>query len=221
MTRPSITERRSPLQFFLLVFVLAIPLWWVGALHPVELLPGLPLSSLAVFCPVIAASILVCREAKRSGVTELLKRAFDYGRTQAKVWYVPTVLVMPGISLLAYGWMRLARIPLPALQSPGVAALLMLPFSFIAALGEELGWSGYAIDPLQDRWNALRASILLGLVTATWHFVPLLQADRSATWIAWWSLAVVAERVIQVWLYNNTGKSVLAAAVFHATVNIT
>ena len=91
---------------------------------------------------------------------------------------------------------------------------------FVAALGEELGWSGYVIDPMQDRWNALQASILLGLVWAAWHWVPLVQAHRSAAWIAWWSLNTVALRVLIVWLYNNTGKSVFAAALFHAFANV-
>jgi membrane protease YdiL (CAAX protease family) len=220
MTPPFVTERRSPLKFFLLVFVLSIPLWLIGAVIPLELLPGLPVGTLNVFCPLIAASILVYREDKASGVTELLKRSFDYRRTQAKVWYVPTVLLMPGISVLAYGVMRLLRLPLPAPQFPGVAALVLFLVSFVAALGEELGWSGYAIDPLQDRWNALQASIFLGLVGATWHIIPLLQVDRSPTWIAWQCLNMVALRVLQVWLYNNMGKSVFAAALFHVMVNV-
>jgi hypothetical protein len=42
-------------------------------------------SSLAVFCPLVAASILVYRENQPAGVTELLKRSFDYGRIRAKV----------------------------------------------------------------------------------------------------------------------------------------
>ena len=220
MTTPFITERRSPLKFFLLVFALSIPLWLIGAVIALELLPGLPLSTLNVFCPLIAASILVYREDKASGVTELLKRSFDYRRTQAKVWYVPTVLLMPGISVLAYGLMCLLRLPLPAPQFPGVAALVLFLVSFIAALGEELGWSGYAIDPMQDRWNALQASILLGLVWATWHIVPLVQAQRSPAWLAWWCLFTVALRVLLVWIYNNTGKSVFAAALCHAIANV-
>jgi membrane protease YdiL (CAAX protease family) len=179
MTTPFITERRSPLKFFLLVFALSIPLWLIGAVTPLQLLPGLPVSSLDVFCPLIAASILVYREDKTTGVTELLKRSFDYRRIRAKVWYVPTVLLMPGITILAYGLMRLVRLPLPAPQFPVLAALVMFLAFFIAALGEEVGWSGYVIDPLQDRWNALQASILLGLVWATWHIVPLVQAQRS------------------------------------------
>jgi hypothetical protein len=58
-------------------------------------------------------------------VIELLKRSFDYRRIRAKVWYVPTVLLMPGIAILAYGLMRLMQLPLPAPQFPGVAALVM------------------------------------------------------------------------------------------------
>jgi membrane protease YdiL (CAAX protease family) len=156
MTPAPITERRSPLQFFLLVFVLSIPLWWIGALNPVELLPGLPLSSLTVFCPVTAASILIYRDRRARGVTGLLKRAFDYQRTQAKVWYLPALLLMPAISVLAYGVMRLLWLPLPTPQFAAGAAVVLFLFSFIAGLGEELGWSGYALDPLQDRWNALQ-----------------------------------------------------------------
>jgi hypothetical protein len=51
--------------------------------------------------------------------------------------------------------------------------------------------------------------------------VALLQAHRSPVSIAWWSLWTVALRVIIVWLYNNTGKTVYAAALFHTTINET
>jgi membrane protease YdiL (CAAX protease family) len=88
-------------------------------------------------------------------------------------------------------------------------------------MGEELGWSGYAIDPLQRRWGALASSLVVGLAWAIWHYVALAQAHRSIEWIAWWSLGTVAERVIIVWLYNNTGRSVFAAALFHMTDNLT
>jgi membrane protease YdiL (CAAX protease family) len=172
------------------------------------------------FCPMIAASILVYREDKTAGVIELLKRSFDYRRIRTKAWYIPTILLMPGIAILAYGLMRLVKLPLPTLELPGLGALLIVPMAFIAALGEELGWSGYVLDPMQDRWNALQAGLLLGLVGAAWHIVPLVQADRSPTWIAWQCLNAVAIRILLVWLYNNTGKCVFAAAVCHATVNV-
>jgi hypothetical protein len=73
---------------------------------------------------------------------------------------------------------------------------------------------------MQDRWNALQASLLLGPVWAVWHVVPLGQVGRSPGWIAWWCLFAVALRVLIVWIYNNTGKSVFAAALCHAIANL-
>jgi membrane protease YdiL (CAAX protease family) len=116
--------------------------------------------------------------------------------------------------------MRWADMPVPAPDISIPAALALLLAFLVAGLGEELGWSGYAIDPLQERYGALAAAVLLGLNWAAWHIVPLLQAHRAPAWIAWWSLATVGLRIVTVWLYNNTGKSVFAAALFHAMCNV-
>jgi CAAX protease family protein len=216
----SAARSRSPLTFFVLVLALSIPFWLAGAVSGLQLLPGLPVSSLMAFCPSLAASILVYRQSKAAGVTRLLKRSFDCRRIRAKIWYVPIVLLMPGVMILTYGLMRLTGRPLPTLQCPVLAAPVMFVALFIAALGEELGWSGYAIDPMQNRWNALQAAVLLGFVWAAWHIVPLVQAHRSLAWIAAWCVLTVASRVLVVWLYNNTGKSVFAASLYHAVGNI-
>ncbi len=217
------SRNRSTLKFFLLVFALSTPFWLLGALTGGQLLPGLPISSLMAFCPMTAAMILVYLENKTAGVKELLKRSCDLKRIRTKAWYAPILLLMPGVMLLAYGLTRWMDLPLPTLRIPalaGVAMLLMFLAFFIGALGEELGWSGYITDPMQTRWSALQASILLGLVWAAWHVIPYRQAHRSAEWIAWYCLFTVATRVLMVWLYNNTGKSVSGAALFHAMVNL-
>jgi uncharacterized protein len=214
------SRSRSPLTFFVWVFALSVPFWLIGAVTRRQLFPGLPVSALMAFYPLMAASMLVYREHKTAGVAELLKRAFDYPRISAKVWYAPIVLLKPGVMVLTYGLMRVMGLPLPTPQFSVLAALVMFLVFLIAALGEELGWSGYVIDPLQERWSALHASLLLGLVWATWHLVPLVQAHRSPAWIAWWGLGTVASRVLIVWLYNNTGKSVFAAILYHAISNV-
>ncbi len=69
--------------------------------------------------------------------------------------------------------------------------------------------------------GALGAALLLGLVWAVWHFIPLWEAHRSVVFIAWWSLGTVTARVIITWLYNNTGRSVFVAALFHTMINLT
>lgn len=143
-------QTKSPLTFFFLVFALSIPLSLAGAVIGLELLPGLPLSSLVVtFCPMIAALILVYRANGTEGVTGLLKRSFDYKRIRAKAWYSLIILLMPGVMVLAYGLLRLMGSPIPAPQFPVLAPLVGFIVAFIAALGEELGWMGYVIDPMQ------------------------------------------------------------------------
>jgi len=211
---------RSPLAFFVLVFALAIPFWVIGAVSGLQLLPGVPVAALATVCPVLAALILAYRENKASGATVLLKRAFDYKRITAKVWYAPILLLMPMVMVLSFGVMRLTGTPVPEPLISVLSTLILCIVFFSGALGEELGWSGYAIDPMQNRLGALQASIVLGLIWAVYHYVALGQAHRSVAWIAWWSLGTVAMRVIIVWLYNNTGKSVFAAALFHMTFNV-
>jgi deazaflavin-dependent oxidoreductase (nitroreductase family) len=215
------STRRSPLTFFVLTFALSSPFWLLGAVIGKQFLPGIPVSSLMVLGPLLAALLLVYRENPRAGVLELLKRSFDYQRINAKVWYAPIILLMPGVMLLEYGVLRWLGSPVPAPQFSVLTALVMFLAVFIAALSEELGWMGYVIDPMQNRSNALQAGILLGLAWSAWHFIPLLQAGRAPAWIAWWSLATVAQRVLIVWLYNNTGKSVFATAVYHAMMNVT
>ena len=91
---------------------------------------------------------------------------------------------------------------------------------FISAIGEESGWSGYLIDPLQQRWGALNGGIVLGLVWAAWHVLPLVQVGRAPGWITWWAAGTVATRVLHTWLYNNTAKSVFGAILFHTMTNL-
>lgn len=212
---------RSPLRFFILTFVLSIPFWLAGFLTEWQLLPSLPVSSLMGFCPAIAAIILISATEESAAVTELLKRAFDVSRIPSKIWYAPVVLLMPTMALATYELIRTTGSALPAEQQPNVvAALIVFPVFFVEALAEELGWMGYAFDPMEKRWDALRAGILLGGVWAAWHIVPLMQARRPAGWIAWWCLYTVATRVLIVWIYNNTGRSVFAAALYHAMANM-
>ncbi len=213
--------KRSISRFFLLAFVLILPFWILGAVKGGDLLPGLPIAALATFCPMLAALILVYRTDRGPGVIALLKRSFDFDRIERKGWYAPILLIMPLVMLLSFWVLRLSGVPIPAPQFTALQALALFIVFFVGALGEELGWSGYAIDPMQERWGALKASLLLGAIWAVYHYVALVQEHRAVDWIAWWTVYTVAGRVIMVWLYNNTGKSVFGMALFHTMINVT
>jgi uncharacterized protein len=149
-------------KFFLLVFTLTVPLWIIETIVKVKGLPlDVPITDLiATFTPMIAACILVYKEEGIVGIKRLLKRVFDFVRIRQKIWYL-----MPVIYLLIFGAMHLLGLPLPiGFDIPFRMMPIISVAIFIAAAGEELGYMGYAIDPIQERWGALKAAMIMGLL---------------------------------------------------------
>jgi membrane protease YdiL (CAAX protease family) len=220
LSAPTEASSRAPALFVVLTFLLSIPLWIVGAETGWRIIGGLPVSALAAFCPALAAALLVYRRGGADSVAALLKRSFDFERILNPMWYAAIVLLMPAAMLLTW----LATSALGASVAPQSVTLTLVAISFaaffVAAAGEELGWSGYATEPMQARWGALRAGLLLGVIWSAWHLIPLLQMQRSGEWIAWWTLQTVALRVLIVWFYNRTGRSVFAAELIHTITNV-
>ncbi len=208
--------------FFVLVFAAAVPFWALQALTDARLLPGLPLAALAILVPVTVAAALIFRSEGSRGVVRLLKRSVDASRVKSPIWYLPAILIpvlVAGLSLVLLRWIGVA-VPDPLLPSP-VGGVALLAVFLLAAWGEELGWMGYAYDPLEGRFGTVRASLILGVVWAVWHFVPLLEVGRSIEFIAWWTLGTVSMRIVMVWLYKGAGRSVFAVALCHAMSNLT
>ena len=211
--------KRSPLQFFVLVFALALPFWLLGAL--VKPLPpiNLSVSSLQFVCPITAAFILVYRDGQRGGISRFLKRVFDVKSIKHKIWYVPIICLNPLILVLSYGVMLLLGRPLPEPFIPWSTIPIFFVVFFLAAVGEEVGWTGYATDPMQDRWGAFKTGLLLGSVWAIWHIVGYRQEHQWA-WVAGQCFSTIGLRTLMVWLYNNTGKSLFAVILFHTMINV-
>ncbi len=155
-------KQETILPFFILILLLSIPFWILDTVYPIELLPGLPLSALGVLAPTLAACILVYKNERFPGVLQLLKRSFDFKRIQKKSWILVAILLNPVIGVLAFGSMRAGGISLP---NPAPLTLTVFPLFvvfFISALAEEIGWTGYATEPLMRRWGIVTASLLLG-----------------------------------------------------------
>jgi CAAX protease family protein len=207
-------------RYFGLVVLLTLPFLVVGAVSGAQVVPGVPLAGLAVVCPVLAAVVCAYRDGRGAAVRALLARSVDARRITRKAWYAPVLLLYPALLAISYLVLRLRGVAVPVPEIGPGALVLALVF-FVAALGEELGWSGYAQEALLSRgWSAPVAGLLLGAFWAAWHWVALLEVGRPVAWIAWWSLGTVAQRVIMVWLFVHTGRSVFAMALFHMVLNL-
>lgn len=214
-------RRRSPGTFVALTVAASTLFWLLGEGQIAgQLGVDLPVSSLMACCPAVAAIVLVRRREPPGGVRRLLARALDHHRMPGSGWYVPAVALMPAVMAASYGVRRLAgaAVPEPDVSAGVVVASCVL--FLVAAAAEEIGWTGYATGPLQARWGALTAGVVLGAVWALWHVVPYAQAGHGAGWIVGQCLFTVAFRVILGWLYVRTGGSVLAATLCHASGNV-
>jgi membrane protease YdiL (CAAX protease family) len=94
--------------------------------------------------------------------------------------------------------------------------ILVLVWTPLGAFGEEIGWRGYLHKKLGTRLRGLASSILVGLLWMPIHITFLSQGPLILIFLALWfiSLSIVAYALVQ-----DSGFSVLVAAIFHMTIN--
>ena len=110
--------------------------------------------------------------------------------------------------------------------TPLTAAATLLFLLAFGPLPEEMGWRGYALDPLQVAYGPLTAAMLLGAVHALWH-LPLFFIEDSFQYRlgvftpGFWRfmVSVVVISVIISWAFNLTGHSILSAVLLHWAEN--
>ncbi|MFC1939650.1 CPBP family intramembrane glutamic endopeptidase [Chloroflexota bacterium] len=221
----STLKSKFPLAFFVLTFIISLPFYILVALASQNIIftPEMAFFfiSLATLVPIAAALILTFKENGWDGAKKLLGRSFDLKRIAKKIWYVPALFLLPFVFMLALGLMVLIGKPIPAAQFPvAVLPVLFLVF-FIMALGEEVGWMGYAFEPMQYQQNAFKATLVLGLIWAIWHVPLYIFMMTDPVFIVAQVLCLLGIRFLLVWVFNNTGGSVFAAILFHTVYNAT
>lgn len=220
----------------LLFFPLTLLAWFIWIPQAAERLgffthaPSLqsPLNVLTVWAPGLAAIFLTVRAAGTSGVRALFRPVLSW-RVPVK-WYVVALFLESGKWLAAFGVDRLLGRSYELgsgalLTSFGSAAAYMMPIAIIFtlpnALGEELGWRGFALPRLQDRHGALVASVIIGLFWGFWHLPAWIAWD--VVQLSWVSVLIkiintVPAVVVFTWLFNNTRGSLLLVCLLHASI---
>jgi membrane protease YdiL (CAAX protease family) len=216
-------------RFFVLTYALTWALFIAAGLLS-DAAGGIQLTLLLVgsFAPSIVAVVLTAGADGRAGVRELLGRLLHW-RVELR-WYVFALAYMALVKLAVaviyrstkgewphFGDLNWYAI-LPAIVAAGI---------FGGPLGEEIGWRGYALPRLTQRFGWGPAGVGLGLVWACWH-LPLFfmsgldsYGDQFGQSFPTYALQVVALSVAIAWLTGNTAGSLLLAVLMHSAINQT
>lgn len=213
--------RGTSIREFLLVLVgLSLPLWAVGAIWRVQIFSGFYLFQLPLAMPSVAAMIVVARRQGINGIGTLLGRTADFARLKRKTWYLPILLMCPSIGLINYCALRRLGAPVPAL-SFSLSALLAYSPVFLMAFTEEIGLTGYVTDRMENRHTWVMTGVIVGMIWAAYH-IPgfVISGYYNAEWIIWHAIYIIALRVLFVWIYDNSGRSLFSMALCHGTFGL-
>ncbi len=219
----SVAKWHPLVAFFALTFALSwafeIPLVVLG--DGIAGSRGLVLNLLAANVPSVLGIALTAMVLGRGALRKLLGRLLIW-RVDPR-WY----LVVLGPAVLSGGVVALNALlggPALSVDVPLLGAVIFLAFSVFpgSALGEEIGWRGYALPRLQAGRSALGASLILGVIWGFYH-LPLYftgQAARPLGLFPLFWVSTIALSVIITWMYNGTGGSLLLVVLLHATFNL-
>ena len=157
---------------FGVTFLLTAPIWALSAASGMMILPGLPIAAFSVVCPTLAAWLIVAVKGP-AGSSALLRRAFDASPTRSGRWWFPIVLISSAIAAASFAILRVSGSAIPNPHFAMASSLALLALFLVGGLAEEIGWSGFALDPLQARWGPLAAGLVLGAVWVLWHYPAL------------------------------------------------
>jgi membrane protease YdiL (CAAX protease family) len=140
------------------------------------------------------------------------------------VWYLLALLLPVLLAAVVIPLGLVAGTPAAVGAAVGVSALpgLLAFNAWMWLITEETAWRGFALPRLQERFNPLVASIVLGIAWAIWH-LPLFLIPgsfQSTVPFPGFLISTVATSVLLGWLFNHARGSVLVAALFHAATDV-
>jgi uncharacterized protein len=224
-------EQRSVagvVAFFGLAFALSWG-WWVALAvggRTVQRGDGWPTHVPGLLGPLLAALIVLEATEGHEGVRRWAAGFVRWPRDAR--WRLASVAPLGFLALGVAAVAVVGGVP-PASDfvrlngtAPTLVALLIAVI--VNGFGEEAGWRGYALPRLQARLGPMRATLLLAVLWAAWHtplfFVLASYRGFSPMTVPAFLIGLTAGALVLTSIYNGTGGSILAVAIWHALYNV-
>src|SRR5829696_643295 len=219
----SLVRRHPLISFYVLTYAITWLLWAPLVIFG-DRVPG-PLAFVLIVLgsnvPSAVGVLFVALLRGRSGVRALLGRLLH-----ARIglfWYLAVVaLAVPALCAVWVSTLLGGPAPVVVATIPAVVVSFLFSIFPGSAVGEELGWRGFALPRLQARHSALAASLIVGAAWGIYHFPLFLLGSPTRPLALFLPFAVgsVIMSIFYTWMYNGTGGSLLIVVLLHATTNL-
>lgn len=191
-----------------------------------ELLPFLYVSML--FGPSVAGIFLTGLLDGKTGFRKLMSRLLKW-RVNIR-WYALALLATPLLAFLLLLALSLlsSEFQLNIFKSDNLASLLLngIIAGVMVGIFEEIGWTGFIIPRLSQRYSILANGLIVGFLWGAWHFI--LFWERESFFEALPLLILLGRlfvwlppfRVLMVWIYSRT-ESLLLVILTHVSLVFT
>jgi membrane protease YdiL (CAAX protease family) len=179
--------------------------------------------------PAIAGILLTGLIDGRSGLRRLVSRLLRW-RVGAR-WYAVALLTGPliiGATVFALSLASPEFRPdfLTTNDKLSIVATGIV-LGLIVGFFEELGWTGFVLPRLRQRYGVVTTGLVMGLLWGAWHF-PMFGGTTDPTGILPAALVVAVYlfawlppyRVLMVWVYDRT-ESLFIAMLMHVPISVT
>ncbi len=174
--------------------------------------------------PALASLTVTAATSGKAGVGQLLRRCVQW-RVGIQ-WHLIAIFGFLLIFLVGYSVFLGVNLPLTLLAKWPLLFTVLLPQAvFIILTGsfaEELGWRGFALPRLQQRYGPVLGTIILGTLHGLWHlpaFFTRLLGPFSLPYYAGFLFAAIVTTFLYTWIFNHTRGSVLLATLTHGCSN--
>ena len=216
----NILARFPLLSFFTLAILIS---WLIAAPSLLFGMPFKPFQTAGAYGPLLAA-VIVSAAMGGDELKALLSRMTNFRFGLA--WYLLAVFGHVILYLLMAG---LSGAPLmqPLSEKWTLIFTLYLPALFTSYLvnpiGEETGWTGFALPHLQKRYSPWLSAVILGVVWANRHlpgfFVPSEMGAFNPVNFIFFVLTSIFVRVVWTWVTNHARGSGIVGILLHASSN--
>ncbi|MFL0167612.1 CPBP family intramembrane glutamic endopeptidase [Candidatus Clostridium helianthi] len=96
-----------------------------------------------------------------------------------------------------------------------LVACLLVILIFGGPLGEELGWRGFVLPILQEKYSQLLSGVIVGVIWTCWHIPMFLFHIQGYDNFIVYLLQTISLSIIYTWIYNHVKGSLLIPVLYH------